>query len=465
MTSNFIVDMKLKTFHRIILFYFLAFFAVMTFTCVRYYYDELSIYDSAYALSFFGYGGLLIFLISYLKKDVEIKKNTSYILLLGFFLLTGLSVAFAVDRFTAVYGNKGRYEGFLSIIGYTGLFLAASVLYVEKYKKVILDIFVGFGFFQAVLGILQSIPALDKYIPSYFSAFRFNTEAFIANGITGSPVFLSALLTMLCAVSLSGAIYDGSKARRILYAFVTTVSVICAFLTDVIQAIIGISAAFITIGIIEIVRIKKGHTLLKGKILSNSLGRFSLLLLSGAIVTAVMIPLGEAKLQDKSVIFEDSFYRAYVTGDQDAFDDGNIYLHMMGEGIEILKDKPFFGTGPDCITRELYTTSDETDEQSFLMLPNGSIDRPYNEYLYIAMSRGIPCLLVYLALLFFTLKKGFSRVGGFYKRTDSWTGAAFTAAVTAYLVQAFLGMSAVTVTPFFWIMLGFILSKKESEGS
>ncbi len=472
MTSNFIVDMKIKTFHRIVMLYFILFFGVLAITSLRYYYDEYAIYDIAYSLSYFGYGGLILFLISCLKKDSDLSgKKVPLIMFSVFFILTALSVVFSVDMFTAIYGNKGRYEGFLSILGYSGLFLTASILGSSRMKKIFSDVFVGFGTAYAILGILQSISALEKYIPSYYKIIRQRVEGYLANGLTGSPVFLGALLTMLVAVSLSGLMYDDKRARKVLYGISAVISIVCAFLTDVIQPLIGISAAFITIGIIEVIKRKKFPEEKKKGILKSSLGSYSLIFTIGAIVTAAMLLTGEAKLQDKSVIYEDSFYRAYVTGDQNAKDNGNIYLHMQSEGLDIIKDNPIFGAGPDCITRKLYMTPSSSDTsvegnpdaEIILLLPAGSIDRPYNEYLYIAMSRGIPCLLAYLAFLFFTLKKGFSKVGGFFKKNEEWTAVAFTVAVVAYLVQAFVSMSDVSVAPFFWIMLGFILTKKKAE--
>lgn len=481
MTSNFIVDMKLKTLHRLYFIFFAIFLAAMSIAAARYYIiGDGAMYDAPQVLTYMGYGGIILFLIAFLKKEIQFKSNFGYPLVAGIVVLSALSAAFAIDRFTASYGNKGRYEGLLSIIGYAGIFLAASLMYDKKYKKYILDIIILFTSLQSVLGILQSIPALGDIIPSFYKNARGNFLPYVANGVTGSPVFLGALLTIAVGISVVGAIHDRTKARKILYTLATILFVITAFFTNVIQSLIGISAVFITVGIIEWKNKKKNSS---AKFFRESFGSFIFILFITAITTATMLISGQARLQDKEIIYQDSFDRAYVTGSIDFKSDKNIYLHMAGEGIGILKHSPLLGTGPDCLTLELYTTIQDNAAQSsdgvltgdlssyteqdevtkLFLMPTGSIDRPYNEYLYIAMSRGIPCLLVYLAFLIFSLKKGFAKTISFYQDKESWLSVAVTVGVVGYCVQAFVSMSDINVAPYFWLALGFIWTRSDKQ--
>ena len=119
----------------------------------------------------------------------------------------------------------------------------------------------------------------------------------------------------------------------------------------------------------------------------------------------------------------------------------------------MIKEHPLLGVGPD-----MFAKTQATEE-----LAIDSIDRSYNEYLYIAATRGIPSLVVYLALLGATIYRLVKDLKKFTSDREKWFRPALLTAVAAYSIQAFFSVSAVTVAQFFWLLLGISWSKFTDE--
>ena len=123
--------------------------------------------------------------------------------------------------------------------------------------------------------------------------------------------------------------------------------------------------------------------------------------------------------------------------------------------IDLVKESPWVGYGLENL-EEVFVENfeDEMIEKYGVIF---LVDRAHNEYLHIAVSSGIPALIVYLIFLLLCLKKGFDLV-----RKDMRYLPIFTA-VLAYLVQAFFNISVVSVAYIFWIFLGAISSETVFE--
>ena len=114
------------------------------------------------------------------------------------------------------------------------------------------------------------------------------------------------------------------------------------------------------------------------------------------------------------------------------------------------------GAGPDCLYYpQLKTTSE-------IMVENYSFDKCYNDYLYIAATRGIPSLLAYAALLVLSVKRSLAGVREMLnaKKNDFWVCGAAFAAVLSYIIIGFFNTSSILVAPIFWMLLGFCAKEK-----
>ena len=120
-----------------------------------------------------------------------------------------------------------------------------------------------------------------------------------------------------------------------------------------------------------------------------------------------------------------------------------VIRYCWSEGVRVIKMDPVFGTGPDNFGfTQLHS--------SMVILRNSnSVDRPYNDFLFVAATRGIPSLLAHLAVI------GFGLVIVWRRRKESWTFPASAGAVVIYSLTALVGISVLTAAPLFWAMLGF----------
>ena len=158
-------------------------------------------------------------------------------------------------------------------------------------------------------------------------------------------------------------------------------------------------------------------------------------------------------LQDGSIVFLDGAYRNDVCGQysrQDAqgkFDleqPLSIYPYMWKQAAQTIAKYPLLGTGAD---NYIYAQL----RSSYTIIQNLNIvDDPYNDYLYQAATRGIPALLLYLALAAVSLLRGAKA----YRKGKAPLGLAVLLGAGGYLLTAVCGISALPVTPVFWMLLG-----------
>ncbi len=169
-----------------------------------------------------------------------------------------------------------------------------------------------------------------------------------------------------------------------------------------------------------------------------------------AAVLGLVLAFQGIWLRDKAIAYTDCFYRLYITSGPSPVNYDSLWKIGAERSFIMIKDHPILGTGPDLMAKYQMAAAE---------LAVDSIDRSYNEYLYIAATRGIPSLAVYIALLGASLVRLFRDVREFASDREKWFRPALLAAVTAYSVQAFFSASAVTVAPFFWLLLGMSWSE------
>ena len=81
-------------------------------------------------------------------------------------------------------------------------------------------------------------------------------------------------------------------------------------------------------------------------------------------------------------------------------------------------------------------------------------NKAHNEYLEIAVTMGIPALLIYLLAVFLIMKKDLSNI---FKNKISFI---LVLSIGAYLIQAFFSISVIHVAPIFWFILGISNNEK-----
>ncbi len=408
-----------------------------------------------------GFSCILFFIVQLLRKDIKLTNYPAAFLIFGLALLAGASyykVVLTSDSQeyinTAILGELGRYEGLLSLLAYFGIFLLAMTIMKRSSVKTIFDILIGAGIVQAVIAVMQHIP---WGFPSDFRdlpALLLLKNVHLSSGLADSPIFYGSFLTLVTGVAIAGAIYDENIIRARVYGASAALFFLTGLFTSSVVPLIGTGAVLITILIIEMAR-KNGITFAEGKIKTPN-KRLAVIIAAFAVIFALVYAIQGIYLRDKAIAYSDAFYRLYIVGSPSPIHTESLWAIGADKSLALIKSDPLLGVGPDLMAKSLVYNEE---------LAVDSIDRSYNEYLYTAVTRGIPSLILYAALLVMTFIRLFKGMKEFFADGKMWFRPALLTAVLAYSVQAFFSASAVTVAPFFWLLMGIAWSGFYRDGN
>lgn len=414
-----------------------------------------------------GFACVLFFIIVMLKSVLKIKENPAHIIIYVMAVLlivsyyavmininntTTLSMTNANDLIkTMLLGEDGRYEGMLTLLAYMGIFLLATAIPSEKALLRAGDIFIGTGILQCFIAVLQHIPEtniLTDYANLYTKALK---NVMLSSGLEESPIFYGTYLTILFGAAFNGAIYSKSGRRALVYGIAAFGAVVTGLFTSSIVPIIGIGCGFAVSLIALLIKQSKGGVKFEGAKLKTAMMRFIVLTAVSAVGAVLVCVLQGIYIRDKLIAYEDAYYRLFVVSGYSPVNTDSLYEIAWGRSIEMIKGSPFFGIGADCFAKAQLMFSDMTEN---------SIDKSYNEYLYIAVTQGLISLAAYIALLVCVIINCIKGLKLFAADSTKWYYAAFAAIIAAYIVQAMFSASTIAVSPLIWLVMGMTCAKK-----
>ena len=428
------------------------------------YLSDKIIYWAAVIMLGLGVLGLSIFLIGKMKKQISLTDNKPLLLLGGVIVMSFISALAADSIVNSMTGYLDRAEGMLTLMGYYGFFAAAFTVVGDGWRKRLCAVIVSIGAVNAVIGILQVIPALSDTLPNWFSTLNITfTKGFTipaANGLAMTPHALAALLTVAFAVSFAAAVYSEKALHKLIYCAACVLMAAAAQMTRTVTALIGIGCALL-FGIVIAIgyAVKNSRTSVEdddednpkhsaaGAAIASAL--CIALLACGAAGGCIALQMssypeseGYKMFYDEEVIRTDSIRMLMLLQKDDT--ETWVYPYLWDDGVFITEQVPLLGVGPD---------NWETANSY-----GATIDRTYNEYIDTAMQRGIITAVLYILFLLVTLYKAIKASVSFIKGEVNWAAAAVAAAVFAYSVQAFFNISTLESSPFFFICAGLAWS-------
>jgi O-antigen ligase len=408
-----------------------------------------------------GFTAILFFLISALRGDIELKRNISFWFIVALAVLAFASYYAAFmnpyeglrnsmhELLTPLLGEYGRYEGLLVLLCYFGIFLLASCVTEKKTLTKITIALIIAAAVSIIFSILQHIPGLGfpnayKDLPTY--AYE---NVYISSGITDNPIFYGGFVTLMFAVFGGLAVFG--KRYRILFGVLALAALTTGLFTSSITPIIGCTAAAVALVVLSFVRAKIHEAdtsktgRVKRKIKSVPDGAFGydlrlmaiVLLLAAVVIFLIVLLTQGIWIRDMYIARLDGALRKFIVGSTIS-DERSLYENAWGAAFEMIKKFPIFGVGPDSFAAY----------QNFTVM---TYDTAYNEYLFTAATRGIASALVYIGLLVTTFATLIKRIKNPYAPI-------LITAIFAYVCQAMMNSSAVTVAPFFWLALGLSFS-------
>lgn len=455
-----------------------------------------------------GVFALITTTIGLIRKQFSKATAVPYLLLLASLIWAMISRFHSYDLKVSLLGYSGHEEGWFALLMYAGIFFLGTMLRkksdLERFARGLLT----FGIVQGVIGFLQAIPVIDFLDENKgLNPYR-NIEPLlfwnvrIPTGMAETPITYAMLMAMLGAAAVPAALLAEEKKTRRLAYICMFLSVLTALKT---QTVAGLIAGFgiLLLAVILFIRKRKQATG-KAVLIPGLAGAAAVLAVLWVYLTptvnqAYFHPLKNAAtvpqegmtfvarennvkeallpngftmqyskdgnsypaLYDGGLVWDNGYYRVSMSGayspstehDFEIYDACSVLRYCWQQGVRAVKIDPLLGVGPDnFVYTQLKTSMD-------VMSNPNSVDNPYNDYLYIAATRGIPSLLMYLALLVICFVLAWKRRGA----VKSWVRMSAGGAVVLYAAAGIVGMSVLTVAPVFWMLLGILAADPLAE--
>lgn len=342
-------------------------------------------------------------------------------------LLWIASTLFALHKTTALFGAYGRYNGLWNHLLFQLLFFSAATMPMDmKRLERLLKMFTLTLVVVSLYALLQSL----KIDPIHWYSFD------RPGSTIGQPTILAALVSL----ALPFALMFFLKNHNVFWLVTALVFLITITVTLGRGVWVAVWICLALFGFL-VIKLKK-WPLKKIVVLTTAL----VILASG--VTYIFIknsPAFAKRLKSFTQLKSDVAFQSRL-----------FYYDVAIKGI---MDHPLLGVGFENFNTvfPMYRSKKELPDETEAfrnILPT----KVHNSYLQIALTNGIPALLVYLAFLTAILVL----LGRAYKNTkDHYTmvvSAAFSAAIIGYLIQDISGWNEIVLSAFFWIILGFSVS-------
>lgn len=363
-----------------------------------------------------------------LNKFIENKILPEKLLLL-LSILIGVSTLLSIDRIISIFGYADRMEGLLTYYSYFSIFLFSTLLLDEKKLNKIIPGIVMISIIPSIYGILQHY-SIDFMPRNSRKLFEIRSYSFFDNAN-----FFGTYLVLIIMLGITMYLTANIIKMEIIYLSAITFAFIALIFSQTRSGLVGLfcGCLFLTIFIF-----KRKYLWRKWIILMTILG-----------FLIVIINLAENGTYGNRInsIVSDSYK---VLSDQTTGFEGSFRIFLWTNSIPLIDNYFWFGSGPDTFAFVLPEDVQEATGARF--------DKAHNEYLQIAITLGVPALIIYLLFVIVLLRQAF-RALMLANENEKIILYGLISAVFGYLIQAFFNISVVPVAPLFWALLGITLVK------
>lgn len=358
-------------------------------------------------------------------------------------LITSINSFYPLDSINGMYG---RTTGTLTIVACATILLLMTFVNSEFNLKSIVKILVVSSAVQCGWGLIQMLSKLFDFETSYYENLNSISlyKVCLPSGFSGSPIFFAEYLGLMLGITLTLACLEKDK-------FYTVMSAVYTFLMVSTHTVVGFIGAILVV-LVGCVVALKGNRNFFPVILCAVVGVIT--------YTVYAILDGHFIYYDGAIMFQDSFYRLGTTGyyssssaDFNVNDVSEVFKYVWSMAIYYVKMFPTLGTGADC-----YIYAQLGTNMGIGYIING-FDLVYDDYLQIAVTMGIPALVVYLVGLVYCLIKLAKRL------KDSNVFKGLFVSMVAFIVMSFVSCTTIHVMPYVCVILGLACSKKFESGN
>lgn len=375
------------------------------------------------------------------------KYYPSDLFLFTLLMFATISYTFSHNRFASLFGFWYD-EWLIHYLAYFTLMFAATNIKKLKYKKYILAAFIAVTIINIVPSVLQSVGAWPYY--AYFGA-EDHEEYNWVYGLTQNCNFYAGISTLFTACGTMAFIYAKEKRTKIIVYIITLFSFYCSICTNTRIVIAGNVCFILFAFILTALRYKN----VDKKQAKTEIKRLLIITASFAVLMFILVKFCGRLNGDFSNTMNELQNSDTLTG----FDEfGNYRGYIWRIGLESVPD--FWATG---IGLDNYRDAFEY-RADYHTLP-WTQGKGHNEYIHILVTEGVFAVTNYLVLLFYAFFTGVkSALRGIKKDTaNSAVTCIFLTMFIAYAAQACFNSSVVNTTPYFWVVLGMVMTKNHQR--
>lgn len=393
---------------------------------------------------------IVIFSLPFRKSPCMLNFITHILPIMFIILLTCLAIIssfFSINTELSHNGAPYRYEGIWSILSYYVLFIASLHIYNKNKQLLILYFIIGSGALQGLYGILQHYhDYFDAFIPQIYAK-----NGVASSGFIGNPNFFGSFLVLLVGITLAITCLSKAPKYRLYFGLLNVCFFTLAIFSNTTSSWVGIFISYI-VGLVFAIIAKKVKTSSSSQIDQQEKKQIVYHWIGiGLIYVCVFLSLNymEDWVYMRGLI-EVSAEAIHVVQKAEISDGmGSFRGYIWKASISFIPQFWLHGCGIDAL-----------DALNIRIpgFPDVHVDKVHNEYLHIALTQGIPTLLIYLAFITNILVVGLLNLSKPQKESSNWLSMALFLSFIGYLAQAFFNISIVNVAPYFWIICGFICS-------
>jgi O-antigen ligase len=377
---------------------------------------------SIYISSFIAAIVVLVF-----TKKIRIKTSPIDYLLLGYLMLVCLSTIFSVNTNQSFFGRVMREEGLFAICCYIFIFHIASKFYSFSFNHV------NFILVSSILISIYAILQFFGFDPIPVDPLRkiWNNYAY---STIGNPNFLGSYLTLILPISVFSYLYT----KKTIYALAACIVFLALLCTRTRSAWVGliISMALLTFACYKMK--------FNFKPLIKLIGLFLIILFSLNFYSK-----NDTAKRISTIVRDVKSVATLSTGYEYA---GSKRIFIWKSAVKLIPEKTLLGYGPDTFDIAFMKNFSNESKKYF---GKAIVDKAHNEYIQIAVTSGIPSLILYIFMLIAITLKSLN------KMKKNILIIPIFCSITGYLIQAFFNISVVSVAPVYWALLGVLNNLSE----
>ncbi|MDQ0200732.1 O-antigen ligase family protein [Neobacillus ginsengisoli] len=277
------------------------------------------------------------------------------------------------------------------------------------------------------------------------AALKFGRRSF---SFFDNPDYFGSYLTLVIPLTLTAFLLLHEVKRSVLYFIILCTQFIALLESETRSAWLGLAIGFLMIVM---------WVVWKGK---KQLKKMALMIVAFCLIFTLSNLISHQTNVSRAVSITNDVQK--IIKNEDAGSAGASRWYIWQVSLPLIENHFWFGTGPNTF-EQVFHPKDSSQAKKYL--GDGKIYDENNDYMQIALTMGVPALLVYLLFLSIIVFSGFRRAALELDAHQQLFSYGLLAAIFGYLVQAFFNISVISVAPYFWLLLGFVVNKNRGRTS